>query len=124
NPRNEWPKRSGKPGRCPDPPGPARAFARRAEPLDLIYLKSNGIPKALGLWWVQGKALLLPGFMSRCFARGHRPAPRAIPTRETAGRVGHFAGWYEMVPANASTCLVEPEMMKIMSAMTLVSGPA
>ena len=32
-----------------DPPG--------AEPLDLILLKMNGFPKALGLWWVQGKAL-------------------------------------------------------------------
>jgi len=31
-----------------DPPG--------AKPLDLM----NGFPKALGLWWVQGKALALP----------------------------------------------------------------
>ena len=36
-------------GLCPDPPG--------AKPLDLIHLKMNGFPKALGLWWVQGKAL-------------------------------------------------------------------
>ena len=67
NPRNERPKMPGKPGLRPDSPGPARAFARRAEPLDLIYLKSNGIPNALGLCWVQGKALLLPGFMGHGF---------------------------------------------------------
>jgi len=38
-----------------DPPG--------AEPLDLMLLKYNGFPKAVGLWWVQGKALALPYFM-------------------------------------------------------------
>jgi len=34
-----------------DPPG--------AKPLDLKYIKINGFPKAVGLWWVQGKALAL-----------------------------------------------------------------
>ena len=34
-----------------DPPG--------AKPLDLKYMKINGFPKAVGLWWVQGKALAL-----------------------------------------------------------------
>ena len=49
-----------KAGLCADPPG--------AKPLDLIPLKMNGFPKALGLWWVlrgaasrrDGKALALP----------------------------------------------------------------
>ena len=65
----------GKAGLCPDPPGPERAFARRAKPLDLIYLKMNGFPKAPGLWWVlrgaasrrDGKALALPDSMSHSF---------------------------------------------------------
>jgi len=34
-----------------DPPG--------AKPLDLEYMRINGFPKAVGLWWVQGKALAL-----------------------------------------------------------------
>ena len=34
-----------------DPPG--------AKPLDLKYMRINGFPKAVGLWWVQGKALVL-----------------------------------------------------------------
>ena len=38
-------------GRRPDPPG--------AKPLDLEYMRINGFPKAVGLWWVQGKALVL-----------------------------------------------------------------
>jgi len=44
-----------------DPPG--------AKPLDLKYMKINGFPKAVGLWWVirgaasrrDGKALALAG---------------------------------------------------------------
>ena len=34
-----------------DPPG--------AKPLDLKYMKINGFPEAISVWWVQGKALAL-----------------------------------------------------------------
>ncbi len=44
--------------------------------------------------------------MNLCFARGHRPAPRAIPTHELAGRVGHFVGWYHTLAPGRVAYLV------------------
>jgi len=46
-----------------DPPGPERAFARRAKPLDLKYMKINGFltdkVQGLGPCWGLGRSPML-----------------------------------------------------------------
>ena len=60
--------------------------------------------------------------MSLCFARRHRPARRAIPTHEMAGRVGHFMGWYHSLRTPKGSVEVEDlrqEPLLLLSVMGL-----
>ena len=93
-----------------DPPG--------AKPLDHKNMKINGFLKAVGLWWVQGKALVLAfsigqsldgvGIISTPikndrwygldFTRRHPSARQAIPPPADNGRVIACRSWYNNDP--------------------------
>jgi len=67
-----------------DPPG--------TKPLDLKYMKINGFPKALGLWWVQGKALALAFSIGQSLERlvllMNSSEPEIMPRRMVNSRTG------------------------------------